>query len=168
MKRRKRTQCKQKQKLQQRVEDDNEIAEKQAMRPKLNHIARVKKRSVVERLNLEKVAVGNTVRKQKELMKAEKERQQLERIALARQARDKIRQHENNLRRTKEKERLRKTEMVEKRYHARIREEAKLVTLRVKNIAKLEKDEAALIRRLQNAQALQKEAYNVLEAALRR
>ena len=65
-----------------------------------------------------------------------------------------------------EEEKRRKVQMAQREHHNKILEEEELRHHKMDEVAQMEKLEMELIKRLQNTQAIQKEAYLELEKAL--
>jgi hypothetical protein len=65
-----------------------------------------------------------------------------------------------------DEERRRKHQMARKEVEAKVNDEEAVRNLKMDEIAQMEKLEMELIKRLQNTQALEKEAYMDLERAL--
>ena len=65
-----------------------------------------------------------------------------------------------------EEEKRRKIHLAKREHEERCLEEEQLRNIKMEEVAQMEKLEIELIKRLQNTQAIQKEAYHELEKAL--
>ena len=106
------------------------------------------------------------VRKMRRVNEIEKQRQRQADQERARYNREVVRAHEDRLKENKLREIAQAQKKNQDDYNHRVLEEAKRTKNKEVQVSKMEKEEMELIQRLQNAQMLQKEAYEQLEGAL--
>lgn len=114
----------------------------------------------------ERQAEVKEVRKMRRVNEIEKQRQRQADQERARYNRAVVRAHEERLKANKEAELESAQRKNENDYNSRVSEESTRTRTKETQVSKMEKEEMELIQRLQNAQMLQKEAYEQLEGAL--
>lgn len=114
----------------------------------------------------ERQAEVKEVRKMRRVNEIEKQRQRQADQERARYNRAVVRAHEERLKANKEAELEAAQRKNENDYNSRVSEESTRTRTKETQVSKMEKEEMELIQRLQNAQMLQKEAYEQLEGAL--